>query len=34
MMMSAGLRDVRLRPLPIVPDVKGPALFAAVARKP
>ena len=31
---GAGFDDVRLRALPADPDAKGPALFAAVGRKP
>lgn len=30
---GAGFADVRVRVLPVDPDAKGPALFAAVARK-
>jgi ArsR family transcriptional regulator len=30
---GAGFDDVRIRALPADPDAKGPALFAAVARK-
>lgn len=30
---GAGFADVRLRPLPVDPDARGPALFAAVATK-
>ena len=30
---AAGFQDVRVRALPADPDAKGPALFAAVARK-
>jgi len=31
---GAGFDQVRLRALPVDPDAKGPALFAAVATKP
>ena len=31
---GAGFDDVRVRPLPVDPDAKGPALFAAVATRP
>jgi ubiquinone/menaquinone biosynthesis C-methylase UbiE len=30
---GAGFEDVRVRALPADPDARGPALFAAVARK-
>jgi ArsR family transcriptional regulator len=30
---GAGFADVRLRPLPVEPDARGPALFAAVATR-
>jgi len=30
---AAGFDDVRVRPLPVDPDSKGPALFAAVAKR-
>jgi ubiquinone/menaquinone biosynthesis C-methylase UbiE/DNA-binding MarR family transcriptional regulator len=33
LLAAAGLRDARIHALPIVADAKGPALFAAVARK-
>jgi ArsR family transcriptional regulator len=33
LMNAAGFSDVRLHALPVDPDAKGPALFAAVARK-
>jgi ubiquinone/menaquinone biosynthesis C-methylase UbiE len=32
LMTAAGFADVRVRPLPLDPDAKGPALFVAVAR--
>jgi ArsR family transcriptional regulator len=32
-LMGAGFSDVRLRTLPVDPDAKGPALFAAIATK-
>ena len=32
-LIGAGFHDVRVRALPADPDAKGPALFAAVARK-
>ena len=34
MLVAAGFTDIRIQPLPIDADAKGPALFAAVARKP
>ncbi len=33
MLTAAGFADIRVRPLPIDPDAKGPALFVAVARQ-
>jgi ubiquinone/menaquinone biosynthesis C-methylase UbiE/DNA-binding transcriptional ArsR family regulator len=33
LLTGAGFRDVRLRTLPVDPDAKGPALFAAMAVK-
>ena len=33
LLTGAGFGDVRLRPLPVDPDARGPALFAAVARR-
>ena len=33
LLTAAGLRDVRVRPLPPEPRAKGPALFAASAAK-
>lgn len=33
MLTDAGLRDVRINPLPPEPEAKGPALFAAAASK-
>ena len=33
LLAGAGFGDVRLRPLPVDPDARGPALFAAVARR-
>jgi hypothetical protein len=33
LLAGAGFTDVRLRMLPADPDVKGPALFAAVGVK-
>ena len=32
LLTAAGFADVRVRPLPLDPDAKGPALFVAVAR--
>lgn len=34
LLTGAGFEEPTIRPLPIEPDAKGPALFAAVARKP
>jgi ArsR family transcriptional regulator len=31
LLTGAGFRDVRVRPLPLDPDARGPALFAAMA---
>jgi ArsR family transcriptional regulator len=33
LLTGAGFGDVRVRPLPVDPDARGPALFAAVATK-
>ena len=33
LLTGAGFGDVRVRMLPVDPDAKGPALFAATARK-
>ena len=33
LLLAAGFRDVRIRSLPVDPDARGPALFAAVAVK-
>jgi ubiquinone/menaquinone biosynthesis C-methylase UbiE len=33
LLIAAGFADVRIRALPIESDAKGPALFAAVARR-
>ena len=32
LLTAAGFSDIRVRPLPLDPDAKGPALFVAVAR--
>jgi ArsR family transcriptional regulator len=34
LLTGAGFAGVRVRPLPIDPDARGPALFVAVAMKP
>jgi ArsR family transcriptional regulator len=33
LLSSSGFSDIRVHPLPVNPEAKGPALFAAVARK-
>jgi hypothetical protein len=33
LLAGAGFGDVRVRMLPVDPDAKGPALFAAMATK-
>jgi ArsR family transcriptional regulator len=33
LLTGAGFGDIRIRPLPISPEAKGPALFAAIATK-
>jgi ArsR family transcriptional regulator len=33
LLTGAGFEDPRVRPLPVDPDAKGPALFAAIATR-